>query len=217
MLDIYSAERQNNKTKPVVLSVSLEGVDCEMHVDTGATVLLVSKAFYKERFPHVQLDNTHIKLKAYAGHKIPVCGQINVSVSYQEQTGVFPLVVVDSDGPLLLSRNWLNKIRLNWHEIFAVSETKSVSSVLNRHQAVFKPGLGTINRHKADNCVKDGVSPVVCKARSVPYAVKEKVDREIERLEHECVIKKVESREWAAPIVCVSMGVFAYVMISKFQ
>ena len=61
--------------------------------------------FYKERFPHVPLENTHIELKAYAGHKIPVCGQINVSVSYQEQSGVFPLVVVDNDGPPLLGRN----------------------------------------------------------------------------------------------------------------
>ena len=70
-----------------------------MHVDTGATVPLVSKAFYKERFPRVPLENTDIELKAYAGHKIPLCGQINVSVSYEEQTGVFPLVVVDGDGP----------------------------------------------------------------------------------------------------------------------
>ena len=203
MLGIYSAERQNNKTKPVVVSVSLEGVDCEMHVDTGATVSLVSRAFYKERFPHVPLENTHIEPRAYAGHKIPVCGQINVSVSYQGQSGIFPSVVVDNDGPPLLGRNWLNKIRLNWHEIFAVSETESVSSVLNRHQAVFKPGLGTIKGHKADIQVKGGVIPVFRKARPVPYAVKEKVDREIERLEHEGVIKKVESSEWASPIVCV--------------
>ena len=201
MLGIYSAERHNNKTTPVVVSVSLEGVDCEMHVYTGATVSLVSKAFYKERFPRVPLEYTHIELKAYAGHKIPVCGQINVSVSYQEQTGVFPLVVVDSDGPPLLDRNWLNKIRLNWHEIFAVSKTESVSSVsrvssvLNIHQAVFKPGLDTIHGHKTDIRVKDGVSPVFCKARPVPHAVKEKVDKEIERLEHEGVIKKVESSQ----------------------
>ena len=44
-LGIYSAVRQSNKTKPVVVSVSLEGIDCKMHVDTGATVSLVSKAF----------------------------------------------------------------------------------------------------------------------------------------------------------------------------
>ena len=87
-----------------------------------------------------------------------------------------------------------------------MSETESVSSVssvLNRHQVVFKPGLGTIKGHKADIQVKGGVSPVFRKARPVPYAVKVKVDREIERLEHEGVIKKVESSEWASPIVCV--------------
>ena len=68
---------------------------------------------------------------------------------------------------------------------------------------MFKPGLGTIKGHKADVRVKYGVSPVFCKARSVPYAVKEKVDREIKRLEHEGVIKKVDSSEWRSPIVCV--------------
>ena len=47
------------------------------------------------------------------------------------------------------------------------------------------------------------MSPVFCKARPVPYAVKENVDREIESREHEGVIKKVESTEWASPIVCV--------------
>ena len=41
------------------------------------------------------------------------------------------------------------------------SETESVSSVssvLNRHKAVFKPGLGTIKGHKADIQVKDGLA-----------------------------------------------------------
>ena len=104
-----------------------------------------------------------------------MCGQINVSVSYQEQTWVLTLVVVDGDGPPLLGRNWLNKIKLDWPKIFAASESEnvsSVSSVLNRHQAVFKPGLGTIKGHRADIRIKDDVSPVFCKARPVPYAVK---------------------------------------------
>ena len=85
----------------------------------------------------------------------------------------FPLVVVGSDGPPLLGRNWLNKITLNWHDIYRISETESVSRVLNRHQAVFKPGLDTIKGHRADIRVKYGVSPVFCKARPVPCAVKE--------------------------------------------
>ena len=78
-----------------------------------------------------------------------------------------------------------------------------MSSVLNRHQAVFKLGLGNIKGHKADIRVKDGVSPVFGKARPVPCAVKLKVDREIERIEHEGVINKVERSELASPIVCV--------------
>ena len=84
-----------------------------------------------------------------------------------------------------------------------VSRVSSVSIVLNRHQALFKPGLGTIKGHRADILIKDGVSLVFCKARPVTYAVKEKVGRKTERIEQEGVIKKVESTEWASPIVCV--------------
>ena len=76
--------------------------------------------------------------------------------------------MVDGDGTPLLGRNWLNKIKLDWHKIFVVNKSEnvsrvssvsSVSSVLNRHQAVLKSGLGTIKGHRADIRIKGGVSP----------------------------------------------------------
>ena len=42
-----------------------------------------------------------------------------------------------------------------------------------------------------------------CKARPVPYALKEKVETELKRLEDEGIISKVERSEWASPIVPV--------------
>jgi len=41
------------------------------------------------------------------------------------------------------------------------------------------------------------------KARSVPYALKAKVEQELERLQGEGIISPVEFSEWAAPIVPV--------------
>ena len=40
----------------------------------------------------------------------------------------------------------------------------------------------------------------------VPYAIKPKVKQELERLEKEGIIEKVDHRDWATPIVAVQKG-----------
>jgi hypothetical protein len=44
---------------------------------------------------------------------------------------------------------------------------------------------------------------VFCKARTVPFSLWEKVDKEIDHLQREGVIEKVTNSPWAAPIVPV--------------
>lgn len=46
-------------------------------------------------------------------------------------------------------------------------------------------------------------SPKFFKARSVPFAIKGALDRELNRLEPCGILKKVTSSDWAAPIVAV--------------
>ena len=48
----------------------------------------------------------------------------DVQVVYQGQTAILPLVVVKGDGPTLLGRNWLTKIKLNWDKIHSGAHDK---------------------------------------------------------------------------------------------
>ena len=45
--------------------------------------------------------------------------------------------------------------------------------------------------------------PKFMKARPVPYALKVKVEKELDRLQSEGIISLVEFTEWAAPLVSV--------------
>ena len=45
--------------------------------------------------------------------------------------------------------------------------------------------------------------PIFHRARSVPYAMRDKVEKELKRLQEEGTIEPVEFSEWAAPIVPV--------------
>ena len=145
---------------------------------------------------------TKVKLKAYNGVQIPVYGEVWLPVVYDLQKRVLPLIVVDGDGPPLLGRNWLKELQLNWHNIFLVSKTEMLSEILRRHDKVFNKGLGTIKGFKADIKLQDDAKSVFCKARPVPYALCQNVE-ELDCLENQGVVKKVEQSDWASPIVCV--------------
>ena len=50
---------------------------------------------------------------------------------------------------------------------------------------------------------KENAPPQYFKARTVPFALRDKVEAEIQHLEKEGVLKKVETSDWATPIVPV--------------
>jgi len=51
--------------------------------------------------------------------------------------------------------------------------------------------------------IKDGAKPIFVKPRRVPYALKDEVERELDKLEKNGVIVKTERSHWASPIVVV--------------
>ena len=81
--------------------------------------------------------------------------------------------------------------------------TSKVESLISEFPAVFADGLGTYTGPPARLVVPETAQPTFCKARSVPYALKDKVCEELQRLESEGIIEPVEHSEWAAPIVPV--------------
>lgn len=75
--------------------------------------------------------------------------------------------------------------------------------MIQHHQAVFSNDQGCIKEFKARIHTKPNTVPVFCKARPVPYALKEVAEKELNRLERVKVISKAEKSEWASLIVTV--------------
>ena len=128
--------------------------------------------------------------------------KIDVHVKHSNQEATLPLIVVKGEGPSLLGRNWLSQLKLNWHEIFW-SRNQSLMEVLEKHKAMFEPGLGRVTGYEAKILVDPEAHPKYCKARSVPYYYQEMVDKELDRLVEEGTLEPVEHSEWAAPIVAL--------------
>ena len=68
---------------------------------------------------------------------------------------------------------------------------------------MFNVELGTLKDMKAKLHVDLEAKPLFYIARTVPFALKRKVEDELERLEKEDIITPVKFSDWAAPIVPV--------------
>jgi hypothetical protein len=126
-------------------------------------------------------------------------------VKYEDQEGVWPLLVITEKGPNLIGRNWLQEIKINWKNLFQLKEDKNtsvkVNKLLEKYEEVFHEDLGTFSGPKVKIYVADDASPKYCKARPVPYALRENVEKELERLQEEGTIEPVQFADWAAPMV----------------
>ena len=127
----------------------LEGKPVSMEVDTGSAVSIVSKVEYKKWFKHLKLQSTQFHLKTYSGESLSLLGEVRVAVKYQTQEIQITLVVAQGKKPVLLGRDWLEKLYLDWSTIFKVSHVPAVEDILVKYEALFEKGYGHIKLYKA--------------------------------------------------------------------
>jgi hypothetical protein len=189
----------NKREKPIVVNFLLNGISVPMEIDTGASKSVISR----KTLTNIdgKMKPTHVKLRTYTGEEIPIVGETMIRVSSGNQTRDFTAIVVEGDGPDLVGRDWLQSIQLNWHSIFKTLESTDENDLIRDFEGIFDGERGTYQGIKAKIILKDGAQAKYFKARAVPYALKEKIGKELDKLETEGTIRKVQYSEWAAPIV----------------
>ena len=120
-------------------------------MDTGAAVSLIGHDKFQELFPKLSLTKF---LRTYTRERLDVRGEVQVEACYGEQKKSLPLIVIDGSGPMLLGRNWLEHIRLDWGTlgVAAIHHTAAdaLAPILDRYAIVFDEDLGCITPYKAN-------------------------------------------------------------------
>ena len=127
-----------------------------------------------------------------------------MAVKYEDQEKVLPLVIAKGKRTSIFGRSWMRFVKLNWESIFSV-KVSSLDEILKKYSSVFTTGeIRLMKEFQAHIELKEGAISKVHKARPVPYALKEGVEKELDRLETAGVMRIVERSDWALPIVVVS-------------
>jgi hypothetical protein len=162
-------------------------------------------------------------LKTYSGEKIIPEGVMNVKVQYNDISANLDLYVVRKEGPPLFGREWLHHFQLNWKEKISENfqETESSNSkmvkvaeeyeksnpklhnLLVNYKDLFRNGTACLVQKNPTLYVKPQSTPIFIKARPIPFAMRPKVEKELEKLERDGIISKIEMSDWASPIVPV--------------
>ena len=201
--------RENVSDDPIVVDVTLNSVRVPMEMDTGATCSLIPRSRYEQLWPEAStrpfLDASNTVVKAYGGTPLKVVGEINVAARLDSGSSVEStrVVVVDGKGPCLMGRVLMRRLGLLSDVQSLSTEPANVTSILKEYPDLFSEGLGCYKGHQFAIEVDPTVPPKFCKARPVPYALRAKVDHEIDRLLQEGIISPVTNSPWAAPVVPV--------------
>ncbi len=190
----------------------MNGKSIRMELDTGSAVSEMSQHEFEKHFKTAKLKPSPVKLNTYTGEPIIPLGVMPVTVKYNDQQSELDLYIVRIEGPALWGRDWLRKLQLDWKSIKSLQVTGSASpctqkeleKVLDGATVVFQSGIGTLKHIKGKITLDENAVPKFHKARPVPYAISQKLETELDQLEAEGILSKVDWSPWATPVVPVA-------------
>ena len=196
---------------PFTRFVTVYGQKITLEVDSGSGVTLINSATFealKRRHPSLSLTKLEVNLQTYTGGKIQAMGQVILPVIYKSGRKYLKAYVVGGQGPNLLGRSWMAELGIGLLQVNTVKANDApipddIRAILQEFSAVFDTGRGAYSGPPVHLDVDETASPKFCKARPVSFALRDKVDVEIDRLAKEGIYKPVPYSRWATPLVPV--------------
>lgn len=210
------------ESKPPLLHKFLfnkQSILCE--IDTGACISVIPKKVKDKYFEEIELQKvTGTKFFNADGRPCAILGVIDLVVN---EVFKVQAVVVDSEKKQfpLIGRNIIDLVYPRWREYFLLQNVSEVESSVAKKEAseesiheIVKsfenefPGLfelrnKEIKGFKGKIELLPGVSPVFLKAANPPYALKDRIAKELKEMQEKGTIEYVENSKWASQLVIV--------------
>ncbi|XP_049276119.1 uncharacterized protein K02A2.6-like [Rhipicephalus sanguineus] len=198
---MWQVRAPDHDGSPYRVEVSVNGTSLIMEIDTGASVSLVSEETFRRIFPSRRLEPSSVMLKSYTGELSPVQGSLPATVRLGNHECRDVLYVVPGRCPSLMGRGWIKGHRIELRNMMDVKAITSVEGLVAEYASVFDDALGTFKGVSAKITIEYNPKPRFFKARPVPFAMIDRVNEELMRMERVGVLRPVKTSEWAAPIV----------------
>lgn len=193
------------------LSVEVNGVTIVTDCDTGAPCSLMAASTFDRLFNRKILRPCHRPFRGYTGDLLNLTGEFTASVRIGDQIRKSTIVVTNYDRPTLLGRNFLRafgfelvQVNKPHHTVNSISNyNEIIEQIKSDFSEVFKSGLGTYNVSKVKLPLVKDATPIYFKARPIPLAFRDGIEKQINNLVEMGVYIPTEDSEHGTPIVPV--------------
>ncbi|KAK8771294.1 hypothetical protein V5799_025462 [Amblyomma americanum] len=214
---VLHQEASIRKVRLIYKDINWNNVPLTMLVDTGSPVSVISVAtFRKYEALWPPLRKSQLKLSCLLG-ELPVVGQLSMTATCDGKGIPGTVVVVDSVGPSLCGRDtikafneagvaMLSRVVASVQPVEIKADSTELQELLNEYADVFAPGLGVCKGPPVTLQLKENACPKLFKARTVPYALRDKMSEALDQLVAQDILAPVKTAEWATPVVPVLKG-----------
>ena len=211
-VEILNSNTVSSVSSRPMIKVLVNNKQVQFELDTGASVTCMSRDTYNRfGFSSSNLIPDNRPLKVANGEQVKHLFRTEVTVHFRGILRKLFLYVVESSFPTLFGRDWISVFfgsdwlsrLLDTYSVDTASEAELETEFIQemRKSDIFKPGLGTVKGYEAALDLKEGHRPKFCKARTVPFAIKDSLGKELDRMEAEGTLVRVDFSDYASPVV----------------
>ena len=183
-------------------------MNVEVEIDTVPEVSTMPMTLYQQKFNHVPICPSTVRLHQYDGPVLPTKGEIVVEVYTNQQrlTGKFVIVDIVNEQLPLLGRDWLYHLKIDWPKPLGHTSIHMLGCITLKKEFtdVFNEELGLLQGIEAVINFKEGSKPKFCKSHPFPFALHEQVEQAIQKQGSDGELEQVDRSDWAALIVVVT-------------
>lgn len=187
------------------LPVEIDGVYMTIACDTGSPCTLMPISLFKKHFYFKKLKKCKIPYLDYSGGKIEVIGEYTASIKYKDIKKQINIVVTNTENPPLIGRKLLREFNFKLTQINSIKINEKYSIIIEQIKSeftqVFSDELGSYNVTKISLPICENAKPVFLKPRSVPFAWKNKIEKQLRDLIQKDVLEPVDNSDWGTPLV----------------
>ena len=188
-------------TNPWVTNLELNETSVAFKIDSGADVTVIPYKVYQTIHAPIPLRQTRKLLMGPCNHKLLVKGTFTIQLHHGNFETEEEIFVVDGLQRPLLGREAAHRLNLI-NRIEVINAPRTQDTIQSRYPTLFS-GLGQMKGQQYDIKLTEAATPFAINVpRQVPIPLRQKTKQELQRMEQNGVISRVdEPTEWCAPMV----------------
>lgn len=205
---VINVNSLNLQEKRKYLKIKMNNFPTKLQLDTASDITIISEKTWQNLGKPKLQKSLHFATDASA-NPMEFIGEFNCKIEFNGSTQTGKCFVTSNEHLNLLGIDFIDKFDL-WstpfnnvcNKIQRKSKDEILAKLQNDFPEVFSDKIGKY-KHKIKLHLKPNSKPVYCQKRPVSYAMRPKIEEELQRLENLQIIQSIDYSDWSAPIVPV--------------